>query len=100
LADHRKTFQEFLQNAREIAHTKTRWSGTRIDAGTAEVAMKVSASRHQSDGSETRSGRIQAFLGASLLTTVLLLPHSRAFPVGGGIVLAGVIQWCWSRRRH
>lgn len=43
------------------------------------------------------SAGIHAFLGASFLTAALLLPHARALSVGGGIVLAGLLLWSWSR---
>jgi hypothetical protein len=36
------------------------------------------------------------FLGASLLTSALLLPHAGLIPVITGMVLARVIQLAWS----
>ena len=58
-----------------------------------------------SDDGERRSGNkkankdavVHAFLGASVLVTALLLPHARLLPIGGGIVVAGLIRWCWFR---
>jgi hypothetical protein len=46
-----------------------------------------------------RGGTMQwkFFLGASLLTGALLLPHARLVPVLAGIVLAGLIQLAWAR---
>jgi hypothetical protein len=37
------------------------------------------------------------FLGASLLTASLLMPHADPGAVIAGVVLAGVLQWGWSR---
>jgi len=57
------------------------------------------------DDGERRSGNkktnrnavVHAFIGASVLVTALLLPHARLLPIGSGIVLAGLIRWCWFR---
>jgi len=43
------------------------------------------------------TGEIHAFLGAGFLVAVLLLPHARVLPVGGGIALAGALRWGWLR---
>ncbi|HKT81492.1 MAG TPA: hypothetical protein VJP86_14800 [Vicinamibacterales bacterium] len=37
------------------------------------------------------------FVGASFLTAALLLPHARSTPVLAGIVLAGAVQWGYSK---
>ena len=44
-----------------------------------------------------RNTEVNAFLGAGFLVAMLLLPHARALPVGGGIALAGAIRWGWLR---
>ena len=37
------------------------------------------------------------FLGASFLTAALLMPHADPRAVIAGMVLAGALQWGWSR---
>jgi hypothetical protein len=37
------------------------------------------------------------FLGACLLTAAILLPHANAIAVIAGMVIAGLLQWSWSR---
>jgi len=51
-------------------------------------------------GGYNRNVDVQAFLGAGLLVAVLLFPHARVLPVGGGLALAGAIRWGWLRIRR
>jgi hypothetical protein len=44
---------------------------------------------------DDRSAVLNGFLAASLLTTALLLPHSRALPIAAGIALAALLRWSW-----
>ena len=37
------------------------------------------------------------FLGASLLTAAILLPHADPEAVFAGMILAAALQWGWSR---
>ena len=53
--------------------------------------------RRSSNQKTDRNAIVHAFLGASVLVTALLLPHARLLPIGSGIVLAGLIRWCWLR---
>ena len=51
-------------------------------------------------GPDSRSIRVQCFVGACLLTLAALLPHAPVTPVVAGMSVAGMIQWVWWRSRN
>ena len=48
-------------------------------------------------GHRTRTGNLQPFAAACVLTGALLLPHVSPGPVLGGMLLAALIRWAWGR---